>query len=227
MPTTGWNSSSGWLPLTGGVLNKSSIVFFALEDSARTWFENQESLLITWDSFTACFLQAFSTVLRKERAELLLQTRLQHPNETVVVFVEEMKRLFRRADPDMAEDKKLRILMRGVKEQLFAGLVRNPPKTIAEFVAEASTIERTLDMRTRQYDRPVPAISATYAEPRGVDAQTLRDTVRIVVREELRKLFPTTQQPEVSSLSEVIREELQQALSSMDISPEAQRPQAM
>ncbi|CAN7977028.1 unnamed protein product [Ixodes persulcatus] len=117
--------------------------------------------------------------------------------------------------------------MRGVKEQLFAGLVRNPPKTIAEFVAEASTIERTLDMRTRQYDRPVPAISATYTEPRGVDAQMLRHTVRIVVREELRKLFPTTQQPQASSLSEVIREELQQALSSMNISPEAQRPQAM
>ncbi|CAN8002491.1 unnamed protein product [Ixodes pacificus] len=141
---------------------KLNHVFFALEDSARTWFENQKRLLITWDSFTACFLEAFSTVLRKERAEVLLQTRLQHPNETVVVFVEEMKRLFRRADPDMAEDKKLRILMRGVKEQLFAGLVRNPPKTIAEFVAEASTIERTLDMRTRQYDRPVPGISATY-----------------------------------------------------------------
>ncbi|CAN8005013.1 unnamed protein product [Ixodes hexagonus] len=138
-----------------------------------------------------------------------------------------MKRLFRRADPDMAEDKKLRILMRGVKEQLFAGLVRNPPKTIAEFVAEATTIERTLDMRTKQYDRPVPAISAAYAESRGVDTQTLRDTVRIVVREELRKLFPTTQQPQVSSLSDVIREELQQALSSMDISPEAQRPQTM
>ncbi|CAN8020665.1 unnamed protein product, partial [Ixodes persulcatus] len=206
---------------------KLNHVFFALEDSARTLFENQERLLITWDAFTACFLQAFSTVLRKERAELLLQTRLQQPNETVVVFVEEMKRLFRRADPDMAEDKKLRILMRGLKEQLFAGLVPNPPKTIAEFVAEASTIERTLAMRTRQSDRPVPAISATYAEPRGVDAQMLRDTVRIVVREELRKLFPTTQQPQASSLSDVIREELQQALSSMDISPEAQRPQAM
>ncbi|CAN7937512.1 unnamed protein product, partial [Ixodes hexagonus] len=127
----------------------------------------------------------------------------------------------------MAEDKKLRILMRGVKEQLFAGLARNPPKTIAEFVAEATTIERTLDMRTKQYDRPVPAISAAYAESGGVDTQTLRDTVRIVVREELRKLLPTTQQPQVSSLSDVIREELQQALSSMDISPEAQRPQTM
>ncbi|CAN8006094.1 unnamed protein product [Ixodes hexagonus] len=49
----------------------------------------------------------------------------------------------------MAENKKLRILRRGVKEQLFAGLVRNPPKTIAEFVAEATTIERTLDVRMK------------------------------------------------------------------------------
>ncbi|CAN7937645.1 unnamed protein product, partial [Ixodes hexagonus] len=209
-----------------GAEQKLNHVFFALEDSARTWFENQERLLVTWEAFTASFLQAFSTVLRKERAELLLETRQQHPNETVLVFVEEMKRLFRRADPDMAEQKKLRILMRGVKEQLFAGLVRNPPKTIAEFIAEATTIERTLDLRNKQYERPPPTISAVSAEPRGVDAQTLRDTVRIVVREELNKLFPTTQQLQVSSLSEVVREELEQALRSMDI-PEHQRPQTM
>ncbi|CAN7984210.1 unnamed protein product [Ixodes hexagonus] len=209
-----------------GAEQKLNHVFFALEDSARTWFENQERLLVTWEAFTASFLQAFSTVLRKERAELLLETRQQHPNETVLVFVEEMKRLFRRADPDMAEQKKLRILMRGVKEQLFAGLVRNPPKTIAEFIAEATTIERALDLRNKQYERPPPTISAVSAEPRGVDAQTLRDTIRIVVREELNKLFPTTQQLQVSSLSEVVREELQQALRSMDI-PEHQRPQTM
>ncbi|XP_072144161.1 cholesterol 7-desaturase nvd-like [Dermacentor andersoni] len=40
------------------------------------------------------------------------------------MYIEDMTHLFRRANPNMAEDKKLRHLMRGVKQELFAGLVR-------------------------------------------------------------------------------------------------------
>ena len=53
----------------------------------------------------------------------------------------------------MPEEKKVRFLMRGVKQELFAGLIRNPPKTIQEFLSEATTFEKTLEMRTRQYNR--------------------------------------------------------------------------
>ena len=125
-------------------------VFFYLEDSARTWFENHESCLTTWTLFKSEFLNTFTSVVRKERAELLLETRTQHPNEGVVIFVEEMKKLFRRADPQMTEEKKLRFLMRGVKQELFACLVRNPPKTVADFASEAAALEKTLEIRTRQ-----------------------------------------------------------------------------
>lgn len=115
-------------------------VYFALERSARTWFINQESQLRTWQNFKRS-LVTFTSVPPKERAERQLQTRLQLPNESVAVFVEEMKNLFGRAHPEMPEGKKLGFLIGGVKE-LFAGLMRNAPKTVAEFLSEAAAMEK-------------------------------------------------------------------------------------
>ena len=140
-------------------------------------------------------MNTFTSVVRKERAELLLETRTQHPNEGVVIFVEEMKKLFRSADPQMTEEKKLRFLMRGVKQELFACLVRNPPKTVADFASEAAALEKTLEIRTRQYDRPVNALAQETISGGAISSDSLRETIRAVVREELRKMFPTTPQP--------------------------------
>ncbi|XP_077535994.1 uncharacterized protein LOC144148314 [Haemaphysalis longicornis] len=203
-------------------------VFFYLEDPARTWFENHESSLTNWAQFNSEFTKTFTTVVRKERAALLLETRTQHPNEGVVIFVEEMKQLFRRAYPEMTEEKKLRFLMRGVKEELFAGLVRNPPKTVAEFVTEASTIEKALKMRAKQYNRNfVGAANANDFGSTRIPADSLRETIRAIVREELRKLLPTPPQPQVASLTDVIREEVQQALGTSTPSEVPREPQAM
>lgn len=60
---------------------------------------------------------------------------------------------FRCADPDIPEEKKVCFLIRGVNQELFAGLIHNPPKTVAEFVSEAIAIEKMLDVWTRQYNR--------------------------------------------------------------------------
>ena len=183
-------------------------VYFALEDAARTWFENQERTLTTWDIFRTRFLATFTSVVRKERAEALLETRVQLPNENVVLFTEEMTRLFRHADPEMPEDKKVCFLMRGVKQELFAGLMRNPPCTVQEFISEATTIEKTLEMRTRQFNRrSTPA----YADVQPLCSDDLRETIRAIVREELRKLAPLAP-PEVTSIADVVREEIQQSL---------------
>lgn len=150
--------------------------------------------------------------MRKERAQLLLESRTQHPNETLNVYVEEMTRLFRRADPNMTEEKRVGYLMRGVKESLFAGLIRNPPKTVAEFAQEACTIERTLDARTRQYNRPLQ-INSAGPEP-STTPTDWREVVREVVREELRRLMPSFAQPQAASLFDAVREEVRLALGS-------------
>ncbi|XP_075721168.1 uncharacterized protein LOC142761797 [Rhipicephalus microplus] len=186
---------------------KVSHVFFALDGPAKTWFENHEASLTTWEVFKTDFLRTFTNMLRKERAEILLQSRIQKPNETVPIYDEEMTLLIRRVDPNMAEEKQVGLLMRGVKEFLFACIVRNPPKTIAEFTQEASIIEKTLDSRNRQYNLTAHIASM---DPQATLASTsnLREIIREVVREELRFLIPSPSQPPEASLTDVIREEV-------------------
>lgn len=189
---------------------KLRYVYFALEDYARTWFENRERSITSWPEFQRQLRETYSSPERKEKAEQALQTRFQKPNESVAMFVEDMSRLFRRADPDMAETKKVRLLMRGVKEQLFAGLMRNPPTTVAEFITEATTMERALQQRSLQYDRQ-STIAAVSCVTCGHDAAALRELVRSVVREELEKVRTTTSQPAVTALGDIIREEFRAA----------------
>lgn len=126
---------------------------FNLEGAAKTWFENLESMLRSWDIFRTMFLSMFASVVCKERVGTILETRMQLLNESVTIFIEEMTWLFRHADPTMAKEEKLQFLMRVVKEELFLELVHNPPKTVEENLIEATTIEKALEMRTKQYNR--------------------------------------------------------------------------
>lgn len=199
-------------------------VYFTLEESARTWFINHESVLRTWEDFKGSLLRTFSSVARKERAERQLHSRFQLPNESVAVFVEEMKHLFGRADPEMPEEKKLGFLIRGVKEELFAGLMRNPPQTVSQFVTEAAAMEKILDVRRRQYGRPAPVGGTSPAELNAVTVSNLRDTIKAVVQEELRKMFPSSC-PQVATLSDVVRQEVQQALGTGPLVPPSQEPE--
>lgn len=55
----------------------------------------------------------------------------------------------------MSEETKLWLLMRGVKQELCECLLGNSPKTVAEFASEAGALEKTLEIRTRQNERPI------------------------------------------------------------------------
>lgn len=188
-------------------------VYFSLENGARTWIDNRDGKLGTWQEFCHEFLRAYASMDRREKAEHALRTRVQLPNESVSMYVEEMTRLFRRADPNMAEETKLRHLMRGVKEQLFGCLVRNPPKTVAEFISEASVMENTLRQRSNVFESqvltaaPVNGPNAAFGDSMG----GLRDLIRSVVREELHKILGTAPQPTAGTIASIVREEVQQA----------------
>lgn len=201
-------------------------VYFALDDYAKTWFENHETELSNWDAFRCAFLTNYSRGDRREKAEAALLARNQRPNESVAMYYEDMSRLFRRADPSMAEEKKLRHLMRGVKQELFAGLVRNPPRTVTEFIAEAATMERTLEQRARQYDRNQNCASADgLSTALETSADALRELIRSVVREELRLSQLPRASPTYASLAQVVREEVRQAVQEpveIDLRPPSQ-----
>ncbi|XP_054928988.2 putative phospholipase B-like 2 [Dermacentor andersoni] len=97
--------------------------------------------------------------------------------------------------------------------ELFASLVRNPPRSVAEFRSEATTMEKTLQQRARQYNRDVCVTSfdvGSGALPNNKDI--LREMVRSVVREELQKLQLAQSPPTVFSLADVIREEVRHVI---------------
>ncbi|MDD9361431.1 MAG: hypothetical protein PV344_00665, partial [Anaplasma sp.] len=188
-------------------------LYFALEGTARRWFENHEASLTAWDTCVAELKRTFAGHHRRQRAEDLLQTRTQGPNESVTSFVEDVLRLSSRADPQATDEKKLRILMRGVKDDIFGGLVRNPPTTVEAFVTEATNMERALQARAFHYQRhPSVAAATLFSGNNARGDQDLREIIRDVVREELRKLLPAATRPATLSIAEAVREEVRQAL---------------
>lgn len=201
-------------------------VYFALEEPARTWFENHEAKMSSWPEFRRELLATYVNIDRKERAEAALQARIQHPNESVAMYAEDMARLFRRADPSMTDEKKVRHLMRGVRQEIFAGLMRNPPRTTSEFTVEATAIERALQQRARQYCRTGTAVTNANCmaglESNGHD---LRELVRQIVREELQSLRHHQTSAPTVSIAEIIREEVRQAVGIPEPANELQREQ--
>lgn len=187
---------------------KRKHVYFSLEDSAQTWFENRKSTMPSWEEFRQRLLAAYTNSDRKEKAEAALQARNQRPNESVAMYAEDMARLFRRADSAMTDEKQVRHLMRGVKQEIFAGLIRCPPRTVDEFVREATTIERALHHRARHYNRDEPVVSSVTE----MEGSGLRELVRQIVREELQRLQQGQVSPASMSVAEIVREEIRQAV---------------
>ncbi|XP_049270985.1 uncharacterized protein LOC125758181 [Rhipicephalus sanguineus] len=107
-----------------------------------------------------------------------------------------------------------RIQMPNESEQLFAGLVRCPPKTVAEFLTEATTMEKVLQQRSAVYDRQV-SVASSVGQIGGagssINIESLCDLIRSVVRDELQKIHCPSQ-PTAGSLCSLIRNEVQQAL---------------
>ncbi|KAG0435262.1 hypothetical protein HPB47_018592 [Ixodes persulcatus] len=78
--------------------------------------------------------------------------------------------------------------MKGVKQDHFGGLMRNPHLTVAEFVAEASTIEKTLQMLSRLYERQLQTASEDNLEMAlSSTGDILRELIRGVVHEDLKR----------------------------------------
>lgn len=205
---------------------KRQNVYFALDDPARTWFENNEATMSSWEEFRRRLLATYVSIDRKEKAENALQARNQRPNESVAMYVEDMVRLFRRADPSMPDDKKLRHLMRGVKQEIFAGLIRNPPGTVPEFVAEATSIERALQQRARQHSHPeaaAPGTNILTALEGNVDG--LCELIRRIVREELQAMRHGPVSTSTVSVAELVRDEIRRAVVAPERADECSRPE--
>ncbi|KAH8026546.1 hypothetical protein HPB51_021440 [Rhipicephalus microplus] len=97
------------------------------------------------------------------------------------------------------------------KHDIFVGLLRCPSRNLAEFRTEATAVEKTLEQRARHKNRDVNVASVdTVSAVFGNGIDVLQQLIRSVVREELQKL--NGHSSTVSSLAEVVREEVRQAV---------------
>ncbi|KAM7297439.1 uncharacterized protein ISCGN_022590 [Ixodes scapularis] len=166
-------------------------VYFALEGTARTWYKNHEALISSREEFQVELQHTFANQQRRQHAEELLQARTHGSNESITSFVDDVLCLINRADPNASEEKKLLVLMRGVRESTFGGLVRSPPTTDKGFITEATNIERALQTRAANYHRvpgvAVPTPSSCTLSP---NIPGISEIIRDIVCEELKELVP-------------------------------------
>lgn len=97
-----------------------------------------------------------------------------------------------------------------MKQELFACVPRNPPKTLPELTSDAAALGSCWKLV-----RAVRLISALNSQMIGagaISSYTRRETICSVVGEALRKFFETMPQRQVASLTDVIREEVKWAL---------------
>lgn len=181
-------------------------VYFSLEDTARSWFENYEATLTSSAMFQQEGQRAISGDHHKEKAEDILRTRIPQPSETVT---RDVLRLLGRADLNATEERKIHSLIRGVKEEIFNAIIRDPPSTVDDFVTIATRIERAASSRIRH--RQLLPESNSLENPQfstGVD-DPLKQAIRDIVREELWKLHPQSVTTSTSSfIGDIIREKV-------------------
>lgn len=137
------------------------------------------------------------------------------------MFAVDMARLCHRAGPNITEPKKLSHLMRGVKEEVFAGLVRNSPTTVDEFIREATDIEQALQQRNQQYDQHAGVASAVATVLAVTDENSLRQLMRGIVREEIA-VANQTATPKgftVASVAKVARQEFRRTFAPPEQGP--------
>ncbi|KAH6935377.1 hypothetical protein HPB50_005406 [Hyalomma asiaticum] len=94
--------------------------------------------------------------------------------------------------------------------------MKSDPTTVADFIKEATSAERTLHLRSRQYDRLSTGFPINAAAMTVDHHSSLRDVIREIVREEIQKLRPSVMGTPVASVAEIVRDEIRHAFSAGD-----------
>uniref|UniRef100_A0A6B0UIP2 Putative retrotransposon gag protein n=1 Tax=Ixodes ricinus TaxID=34613 RepID=A0A6B0UIP2_IXORI len=104
--------------MAGPTSSACTTSIFLLGGTAKDWYENHQSSLTSCGIFKSELKGTFINHHRREGAEDLLRTRTQGPKESITGFVEDVLHLSARANPRATEQKRLRIIMRGVRDNI-------------------------------------------------------------------------------------------------------------
>lgn len=172
---------------------KLANVVFCLAATARTWFDNHEAEMQSWQAFRSAISSTFCAAENPKRlAAEKLATRAQLEGEGFTAYIEDVLWLCRKADPIMSEAEKLSHLMKGVAEDAFQLLVLKSPSTVTDFTEACKKLEEAQRNRLKRltYTRLPNVAAASFLPPTTADGLDIRAIVREAVREELRAIFP-------------------------------------
>ncbi|UYV77696.1 K02A2.6-like, partial [Cordylochernes scorpioides] len=206
-------------------------VIFYLTGTAKSWFENFEEILNSWEEFKIKFCEIFGNKEDTARkAENILRTRAQTSEENVESYIQEVLLLCKQSNPRMSEGEKVSHLIKGVAEEVYQALVGKDISTVDQFVAFCRRLEAFKRMRVAppRFNRLPNVTTISTAEPENLEA-----LIRRIVREEVQKFMapPSTFAAQdidtpPPDLRDVIRSEIQQTLAPISAprQPESFRP---
>lgn len=191
--------------------SKLNNVAFYLTDIAKTWFLNHESEISSWTVFRSRLADLFGRpALRKADAEHQLSQRVQLTDETFTSYIEGILSLCNRADPTMSEPAKIKHILKGIAPDAFHLLVLKSPSTVQDVVALCKDLQEAKNFR-------LPSFSSS-VQPEPSNLEALRALIRQVVKEEIARACPGTQDssliPEhtTHSVLALVRQEVSAAL---------------
>lgn len=183
---------------------KLQIVPFSLNEVAKTWFYNNKGRFADWTTFTDEIRQAFGTPsLRSDCARKKLNSRVQHPEETDISYIEDVLVLCRRVDESMLEANKVRHILKGIAPFPFNALALQNPTSVNDVRTTCLRLDQLQPLRLQLEP------SSTCMDG-DMDLRTL---IRSIIREELQnRTSPCPPRdncrPNASYLRDLIKEEL-------------------
>ncbi|UYV76601.1 hypothetical protein LAZ67_14001425, partial [Cordylochernes scorpioides] len=203
-------------------------VYFYLTGTALKWYENNEESIQTWTEFMSQLENVFGkNESSRLRAEKILKTRAQLKGESTEYYIQDVLRLCKEVDPQMNEEDKISHLMKGIAEELYQALIPRDVHNTEQFVTECRRIESIHCKRVTptKYER-LPNVASLSDHD---DRADLSSMIRQIVREEVqRALGSTREEPKISTIEDMVKEEIGRTLAPISkhrrSSPQKEKP---
>ncbi|UYV71576.1 hypothetical protein LAZ67_8003727 [Cordylochernes scorpioides] len=203
-------------------------VYFYLTGTALKWYENNEESIQTWTEFMSKLENVFGkNESSRLRAEKILKSRAQLKGESTEYYIQDVLRLCKEVDPQMNEEDKISHLMKGIAEELYQALLPRDVHNTEQFVTECRRIESLHCKRVTptKYER-LPNVASLSDHD---DRADLSSMIRQIVREEVqRALGSTREEPKISTIEDMVKEEIGRTLAPISkprrSSPQKERP---
>lgn len=131
----------------------------------------------TWTEIKTAFLAAFASVGDLVNAELKLDSRKQRVDETPEQYIFDIISLCDRVDPNMSEDRRVRFVLRNLREFYLTKIMPMNPSTVEEVLTHMRRISEMKRMTERSQERDIPTFPVYQGE--NPISMEMREMVRM------------------------------------------------